>query len=381
MHNSERLLHNIDTPALILDEGLLLKNIDRLSTHVAKLGVPLRPHLKSVKSTDIAKLMLADGFGSATTSTLAEASVFSDMGVKDIIYAVGITPQKLDRVASIRNTGCDLSIILDSIEQAQAVVTAATRLGMPLPALIEVDCDGHRSGMRPHDPTLVEIGRILAAEDCLRGVLTHAGESYEVYGKEAHKVAAEIERHAAFKAAENLRSHGISCPVVSIGSTPTAHALDNADGITEVRAGVFAFFDLFQAGIGVCEPEDIALSVLTTVCGHQREKGWIIVDAGWMAMSRDRGTQGQKQDQGYGLVCDVNGLVIPDLIMIKANQEHGIIACRPGTGAKLPELKLGDQLRILPNHACATAAQYEEYNVIPTQKNAPLKRWSRFSGW
>ena len=374
-------LSDVDTPALVLDEARVLRNVDRLSSRIAKLGVTLRPHLKSVKSEELAKLMLSDSLGPATVSTLAECSVFAQMGVKDIVYAVGITPQKLSRIAAIRSMGCDLVVILDSLEQAQVLVATVKKLDVKLPALVEIDCDGHRAGVSPHDPALKEIGKILDAEDCLRGVLTHAGESYEMVGKDAHRVAAEAERQAAVFAAESLRDQGFSCPVVSIGSTPTAHALDSVEGITEVRAGVFAFFDLFQNGIEVCTTDDIALSVLTTVCGHNREKDWIIVDAGWMAMSRDRSTASQKHDQGYGLVCNIEGKLISDLVMIKANQEHGIIACRPGSGTRLPNLKIGTQLRILPNHACATAAQHSKYHVIPAQPGLAVKQWSRFRGW
>ena len=151
--------------------------------------------------------------------------------------------------------------------------------------------------------------------------------------------------------------------------------------MTEVRAGVYAFFDLVQAGIGVCTVNDIALSVLTTVLGHQKQKGWIIVDAGWMALSQDRGTANQRVDQGYGVVCDESGSVMPDLIVIKANQEHGIIARRPGSEAALPDLPVGCRLRILPIHACAMAAQFTEYNVIPAERGADLKVWPRFGGW
>lgn len=375
-------LQDLQTPSLILDEAKMLNNIRRLADHIGQLGGVLRPHLKTVKSTDIARLILTDSTGPATVSTLAEAEVFAVAGVGDITYAVGITPHKLDRIAAIRTKGCDLSVILDSPEQAQAVAKASKRLNQPIPALIELDCDGHRSGLAPNDPMLIKIGRILhegGAE--LRGVLTHAGESYMVYGNSEHAKFAEQERLTAVTAAEILRAAGLPCPVVSIGSTPTAHAVQNLDGVTEVRAGVYAFFDLVQAGIGVCDIEDIALSVLTSVVGHQKDKGWIITDSGWMSLSQDRGTAGQKLDQGYGVVCDEQGTVIPDLIVLNANQEHGVIARRSGSDGPLPDFPLGTRLRILPNHACAMAAQFSEYNVIPVDPNAPLKIWPRFGGW
>ena len=358
------------------------RNIDRLRRRAERLGVTLRPHLKTTKSVDLARRVLTDGTGPATVSTLAEAEVFAAAGVRDILYAVGIAPQKLDRVLALRASGCDLTVILDSVEQAEAVAAASRQAKQAIPALIEIDSDSHRGGVRAGDPVLLAIGRRLhegGAE--LRGVMTHAGESYGVSGSEAHAAFAGTERAAVVAAAEALRGAGLPCPVVSLGSTPTAHAARDLRGVTELRAGVYVFFDLFMAGIGVCETDDIALSVLTTVIGHQPERGWILIDAGWMAMSRDRGTAAQAVDQGYGLVCDAEGRPMPDLIVQQASQEHGIVIVRPGSGAVLPDLPLGTRLRILPNHACATAAQHARYNVLPSDPQAPLMAWPRFGGW
>jgi D-serine deaminase-like pyridoxal phosphate-dependent protein len=133
-----------------------------------------------------------------------------------------------------------------------------------------------------------------------------------------------------------------------------------------------------MAGIGVCKVEDIALSVLTTVNGHRPDKGWTLIDAGWMALSRDRGTARQPVDQGYGLVCDLDGRPIPDLIVTETSQEHGVIAHR--SGGKAPVLPVGTRVRILPNHACATAAQHEGYNVVRAGSDVQTG-WRRFSGW
>jgi len=369
-------LLDLSTPSLLLDEARMERNIDRLAVRAAALKVTLRPHLKTVKSVEIARRLIGGANGPVAVSTLAEAETFFAAGITDILYAVGVVPQKLPRVQALRTRGCDLTVILDSLAQAEALASA----GVPIPALIEIDSDGHRGGLRPDDPALVALGRRLHAAGSLRGVMTHAGESYNIRGEAAHTAFAEKERSATVAAAEALRAANLPCPVVSVGSTPTAHAARNLDGVTELRAGVYVFFDLVMAGIGVCRPDDIALSVLTAVIGHQPAKGWILVDAGWMALSRDRGTAAQAVDQGYGLVCDAEGRIIPDLIVTVANQEHGIIARRPGSTAVLPDLPLGMLLRILPNHACATAAQHSSYNVIPAE-GGPLKVWDRFGGW
>jgi len=366
----------IDTPALLLDEARMMRNIDRLSARATALGVRLRPHIKTAKSDAVARRLLGGPDGAATASTLAEAEALHAAGFRDILYAVGIAPQKLPRVQALRAQGCNLTVLLDSATQAEALCASHP----PIPALIEIDCDGHRGGLRPDDPMLLTLGRKLHAAGCLAGVMTHAGESYGVSGPQAHAAFAEQERRAVVAAAAALRGAGLPCPVVSVGSTPTAHAARDLTGVTELRAGVYVFFDLVMAGIGVCSLDDLALSVLTTVIGHQRDRGWILVDAGWMALSRDRGTAAQAVDQGYGLVCDVTGRVLPDLIVTAANQEHGIIACRPGSGAELPDLPVGTRLRILPNHACATAAQHTGYHVLPATGGSPAF-WPRFGGW
>ncbi len=374
MQRDQSDFDELTTPALLLDAAKMARNIDRLADHARGLGVTLRPHLKTAKSAEIAQCLSGGVSGPITVSTLAEAEVFHAAGHTDILYAVGIATQKLTRVQALRDQGCDLVVILDSPAQAAAVA----REGVP--ALIEIDSDGHRGGLFPDDPALIETGRILDANGALRGVMTHAGESYNVRGKVAHAKFAELERCAAVTAAEALRNAGLACPVVSVGSTPTAHAARDLSGVTELRAGVYVFFDLVMAGIDVCRTDDIALSVLTTVIGHQPSKGWVMVDAGWMAMSRDRGTATQDVDQGYGVVCDAKGRVIPDLIVTSANQEHGIVALCPGAAGPMPELPVGTHLRILPNHACATAAQHDRYNVLPAE-GGPLKIWHRFGGW
>jgi D-serine deaminase-like pyridoxal phosphate-dependent protein len=381
-HIAGQRLNNVGTPCLILDQDRMDRNVKRLRTRLEKLGVALRPHLKTTKSVDVARRVMTTPAGPATVSTLKEAEQFARAGVTDLTYAVGISPDKFERVLAIRATGVDLTVTLDTVEQAEAVASASRQAGTIIPAFIEIDCDGHRSGVLPGDrETLVAIAQALEEGGSLRGVLTHAGASYGADGDDALRVCAEVERASAVQAATLLHDAGFACPVVSVGSTPTAHFAESLEGVTEVRAGVFVFFDLVMAGIGVCQIDDIALSVLGTVIGHQPEKGWILVDAGWMAMSRDRGTAKQKVDQGYGLVCDIEGKPYGDLILSDANQEHGIISVRPGSDAPLPDLPIGTRVRILPNHACATGAQHDAYHVVRSGSDRIDAVWPRFGGW
>ncbi len=376
-------LDNLSTPALILDRDRMDRNIARLKGLMATHGVTLRPHLKTAKSIDAARRIFPDGPGPITVSTLAEAEYFArEGGFTDITYAVGLDPSKAIRAARIHADGVDLKVTLDTPEQAQALGEAGKAVGSCPAAFIEVDCDGHRGGIAPDDSQLILVARALRdAGVPLAGVLTHAGESYNLHDPDALAKAAEGERAAAVKAAGALRADGFDCPIVSVGSTPTAHFARDLAGVTEVRAGVFMFFDLVMHGIGVCAIDDLAISVLTTVIGTKPEKGWILVDAGWMAMSRDRGTSNQAIDQGYGMVCDLSGKPYPDLIVDQASQEHGILALRAGSSATLPDLPIGTRVRILPNHACATGAQHAGYNVIAGGGSDIVAFWPRMRGW
>jgi D-serine deaminase-like pyridoxal phosphate-dependent protein len=356
------------------------RNIARVKERLKALGVSNRPHLKTAKCVEVARAMMNSPSGPATVSTLKEADEFAAAGVKDMLYAVSITPNKYAHVSRLRAQGVDLTVALDSVEAAQQLAAYCAEQGEKIPVLIEIDSDGHRSGVRAGDALIIEIAQALQTHCELRGVMTHAGASYDCYSAEAKAAMAEQERSAAVQSAQMLRDAGFAAPVVSVGSTPTALFAQSLDGVTEVRSGVAVFFDLVMAGLNVCSTSDIAISVLASVIGHQREKGWIIVDAGWMAMSRDRGTAKQPVDQGYGLVCDAQGHVIDDLIMSGANQEHGILSIRADSKAALPDLPVGSLVRILPNHACATGAQHDVYRVLSADAEI-VDTWPRFRGW
>lgn len=376
-------IDDLVTPSLLLDRERLDRNIERLASRARDLGVTLRPHVKTAKSLDVVRRLFPDGPGPITVSTLAEAEYFAGHGYRDMTYAVGLSPASALRAMQIcQRTGADIKLLLDTEEQADALAEIRSVTGMVPSILIELDCDDHRGGLKPDDPRLVTVAdRVVAAGGNLAGVLAHAGESYALNSPEALEHAAENERRATVHAAEILRSHGHACPVVSLGSTPTAHFARSLEGVTELRAGVYMFFDLVQHGVGVCGIDDLAISVLATVIGIKPEKGWLLVDAGWMALSRDRGTASQQVDQGYGMVCDATGQVLEDVIVSQASQEHGILTLRAGSDRKMPDLKVGDRVRILPNHACAMAAQHEFYSVVVGPSPEIEARWTRIRGW
>lgn len=372
-------LMQLSTPAALIDERRLDRNIARMQAHVAALGVQFRPHVKTSKCVAVATRQRAAGAHGITVSTLKEAEQFHAAGFDDILYAVGLAPHRAAQALALQRAGCQLTVVVDSLAAAEALIAAAE--GQPVRVMIELDVDGHRAGVPPDAPRLIELGRLLHTRGmALHGVMAHAGSSYDCRDAAALARCAEAERAGTVRGAQRLRDAGLPCPVVSVGSTPTALSARALAGVTEVRAGVYVFFDLVMRGLGVCTTDDLALSVLATVIGHQAERGWVITDAGWTAMSRDRGTPGACPDPGYGLVCDVAGNLLDGWVLGTTNQEHGIVSHRDGAGASVVDhFPLGTKLRILPNHACATAGQHDAYHVVHDQRVRAT--WPRFGGW
>ncbi|ANH75712.1 D-threo-3-hydroxyaspartate dehydratase [Ralstonia insidiosa] len=382
MTSSTSSLDALDTPAALIDLPRMQHNIARMQQRMNAMGVTFRPHVKTTKCLDVVRAQVAAGAQGITVSTLKEAEAFFAAGITDILYAVGIVAAKLPRAMALRRQGCDLKLVVDNVEAAHAVVDHYRTHDERCEVWIEVDTDGHRSGITPEQDALLEVGRILQAGGIeVGGVMTHAGSSYDLNDQAALAALAEQERAGCARAAQRLREAGVPCAAVSVGSTPTALATAHLEGVTEVRAGVYVFFDLVMHNVGVCKIDEIALSVLTTVIGHQADKGWVIVDAGWMAMSRDRGTAKQSHDFGYGQPCALDGTPFDGLTLIGANQEHGILAASDGSvrddlAARFP---VGTKLRILPNHACATGAQFPEYHAVSSRGGVEV--WGRFHGW
>ncbi len=379
-------LQDLNTPAALVDTARMQRNIARMQQRMNSLGVAFRPHVKTTKCIAIAQAQIAAGARGITVSTLKEAEQFFAAGITDILYAVGMVAPKLKQAAALIASGCALKIIADSTDSASAIVAWSREHGVPFEVWIEIDTDGHRSGVQPQGDELITIGRLLheGGQTTLGGVMTHAGSSYDLNTPAALEAMAEQERSLCVLAAQRLRTAGLPCPNVSVGSTPTALSARRLDGVTEVRAGVYVFFDLVMANVGVCSPDDVALSVLTTVIGHQADKGWAIVDAGWMAMSRDRGTQKQQHDYGYGQLCDASGQRIDGYTLTGANQEHGIISRSGEADLDIAQhFPVGTQLRVLPNHACATGAQFPEYHAIYQKEGGDEvgPTWPRFYGW
>jgi D-serine deaminase-like pyridoxal phosphate-dependent protein len=216
----------------------------------------------------------------------------------------------------------------------------------------------------------------------LAGVLTHAGNSYQCRTLADIQHVAETERLAAVTAATQLRAAGLPCPVVSVGSTPTAtHGL-SVEGLTEMRCGVYMFGDVFQAEIGSHRLEDIAVSVLATVIGHRPDMNSALIDAGGLALSKDRstGAAGLAEDIGFGMILSEDGSRrIGSVRVGHVYQEHGMLTAEGPF--PFDELPIGARVRVLPNHVCMTAAMYDGYRVVDSGAGPVVDLWSRINGW
>lgn len=373
-------LENLDTPCLLLDKKLLEKNCENVRQKLEKDNVTLRPHVKTPKSIEIARVALGKKSGPITVSTLKEAEFFASAGFKDILYAVSIVPNKLSRLKNIQNKyNCKIICILDSLEIAKKLMSFSKLNNFKLNVLIEIDCGEGRTGLKFDSNIIYEISRILKKEPLidLLGVLTHAGHSYSSNKTTIiSKIAGEEKRKALH--AKKIIEEVTDCSIVSIGSTPTLLSSHSLNGITEIRAGIYMFWDLAQASRGICNIEDIAVTVLSTVISHNHYKNRIILDAGALALSHDISSNHFRPNFGYGLVCEPHSCKpLLNLSISEVYQEHGVIDINDTIWFK--KLPIGSFVRILPNHSCITCAGYENYNVI--QNNEIRNTWSRTNGW
>jgi D-serine deaminase-like pyridoxal phosphate-dependent protein len=379
----------IPTPALILNRSRLSRNADRMSKRLADMGVRLRPHMKTAKSADVARLATKDHFGGVTVSTVAEARYMAEKGINDIFYAVGLSPGKVAPLAEIQaSTDAAITVLTDNVDALKAVAAEAQRLETSFPVLVEIDCGGGRAGLVAEDPDLIEVVKAIVDAPALEfaGIMTHAGQSYGCNSTEEMADVAEVERSTLVEVGQMLADQGFACKTLTTGSTPTAAHARSMEGITEARPGVYMFSDVMQAHFGWGTTDDIAVSVLATVIGHRKDLGQLLIDAGGLALSKDRGMESRDPNIGLGVVCDTNTQPIKGLYVADSHQEHGIIKAADSSSIPWNDLPVGSRVRVLPVHACMTAAAHDYYNVVDEDADgnedfSSLTIWQRQNGW
>ena len=375
-------LAELETPCLIADRTRIEANARRMLERARKYGFELRPHLKTTKSAAIATIAHGGGKGPITVSTLKEAEYFLGHGFTDITYAVCITPNKFGHVADLIDRGADLRVLIASQGIAGELAKFAEGRSMPIKVMIEIDCGDHRTGLPPGADELIAAARRIAAGDgvLFEGLLTHGGHSYGCKTKPEIVAVAEQERTSLLEAQARLGDAGIEAGVLSSGSTPTAAMGESFEGLTELRPGVYLAGDLFQAQIGSCRFDDIAISVLASVIAHDPARNHLVIDAGGLALSKDRSTENSPIDYGYGLLAGADGSPLTsELIVTGVSQEHGLVtSTEPVPYDALP---IGSLVRVLPNHVCMTAASYDKYFVTDGIGMSIVCEWDKTTGW
>jgi D-serine deaminase-like pyridoxal phosphate-dependent protein len=371
-------LFSLKTPCLILDAARVRRNAARVSEIALRNGVRLRPHVKTHKCVEVTRIATEKQSGAVTVSTLAEAWALARGGFTDFTYAVPVEPGKFAEAIELVRSGAALNLLTDNEDIPPLLDAAARAAGVKLNVFVKIDCGYHRCGVEPHTPAAWEIPRMIAAAANLRfaGILTHAGHSYHAQSVEEIAAIARHERDSMVALAEKLRGTGIAVPCVSIGSTPTINHIDHLRGVDEVRPGNYIFYDAFQATLGSCGFEDCALTVLAAVTHRDRERRKVILDAGAIALSKDRGAVEFDADCGYGRVLDLDGRDL-GLRVESLSQEHGVF--HVADAETLERLRVGARVRVLANHSCLAAAQHDAYNVL--EDGAIAGRWEIHRGW
>jgi len=345
-----------------------------MKARAQKNSVTLRPHVKTHKTVEIAKMQTSAEAPGITVSTLAEARFYQKAGFNDITYAFPITANKLSEAAGLNADLQVFNILLDQPQTQSAVEAYGRQHGIKFNVFLKVDCGYHRAGVDPSKPESVQFAHRLAASGFIvfKGILTHAGHSYHCSNPAEIVAVAKQERDLMAQFADRLQENGIACESISVGSTPTAMHAPDWQGVTEIRPGNYVFFDKFQADIGSCRRQEVAATVLTTVVAHYPAHNQMLIDAGALALSKDLGADHLGREIVFGTVRNH-----PQLRIFSISQEHGLITANdPLAFEKHP---VGSLLRIIPNHSCLTAALFPKYHVV--DEDQVVDEWTPMRGW
>jgi len=373
---------SLPSPVVLIEESRLLANLDTMAERAAAQGVRLRPHTKTHKSVDLARMQLDRGAHGITVAKVGEAEVFAAAGFDDIRLAyVTLGADKWNRLLKLEKGGVRISFCVDTPEGARAVAAHYHEAGRRARVLLEIDTGYHRCGIRWDATALEDFVRELSGMDGLEliGILTHAGNAYygprrmsdervgdqsaEETREEALRRVGREERDRMLDVAVRLAEAGVipapdgptgtgSDFEISIGSTPSLRYFENVTRggfrITEIRPGNYVFHDATQVGLGVAPYSACALTVRATVISKHRNPDGserLFLDAGKKVLTSD----GAFGHEGFGVLLynerDMSPL--PHHTISALSEEHGWLRVRGGS-----TLSVGDTVRLVPNHAC-----------------------------
>lgn len=359
-------LEDLQTPALVVDLDKLEANIATMAEKTRRLGVSLRPHIKTHKCIEIAQMQQAAGCRGLTVSTLYEARVFADHGFDDLTWAF---PLILNRMPEVRELAERLTLRL--LVDSAAAIDALEAQRFPFHIWLKVDCGYHRAGVDPGGSLALELAERLSESDLLRfdGLLTHSGHAYKADSLVSLRAVAEQERRVMSQFASELRDRNLVVPAVSVGSTPAMSVVEDLQGIDEARPGNYVFYDRMQADLGACQVPDCAVTVLASVVSSQPGADHCVVDAGALSLSKDAASPIDGEESMGEIFRDYElGALSESAHLGALSQEHGILSCN---------LPVGQRVRILPNHSCLTVACFDECAVV--RGDRVVDRWKIWS--
>jgi D-serine deaminase-like pyridoxal phosphate-dependent protein len=341
-------LADLDTPSLLIDLDTLERNVAEMQDVANAAGVRLRPHTKTHKCPDIARMQLDAGASGITVAKLGEAEVMVEAGIDDLLIAYPIVGErKLERLRALAERA-SMRVTTDSVEVAEGIGRVGRDLGRDVPLLIEVDTGLHRVGRPAGTPTVElvkELTKVAGVE--VLGLLTHAGHAYASTSPEELRTAAEREGLDLVETAERCAAEGIELREISVGSTPTARIVAGVTGVTEIRPGTYVFNDVQQMRLGVATEATCAVRVLTTVVAHPTDERFVL----------DAGTKAFTSDGGDGPPFPGRGVVAgrPELVLDFMNEEHTV-----GHRTGADDVRIGDRLEVIPLHVCSTVNMFDE---------------------
>lgn len=343
---------NLETPAVLVDENIMMNNILSIQQKADHAEVKVRPHAKTHKSIYIANKQYENGAAGITVSKVSEALVFIEAGIPSITVAYPLVNYKrtfrLLKAATKKNT--ELNLIVDSRLSLQTIAKAAQQMQKTVAVYIKIDVGLHRCGLQPTDPLIIELAYAIQSNIFLifKGILSHAGHAYGAIDRQQVKRIAKDELQLMRQAKKWLKTNGIEkIDEISVGATPTVLAADSLEGVTEIRPGNYVFMDRTPLRLDLIKKSQIALSVLTTIVS--KNDHYYITDAGSKTLSSDRGAHGVIGMEGYGLAYPVLKFrkKKSEMLVTQLSEEHGFVQRRDSV-----KLEVGDKLRILPNHSC-----------------------------
>ncbi len=349
-------IEELETPAVVVDAAKLQANIDRMAAAAHDAGVALRPHVKTHKTREICAMQRAAGASGFTVAKPSEAQALGFGGDDAVCHAYPAIGPRIERLLDLQATGVELLATVDSEAGLRDVAARASARGASLDCLIKIDVGYHRCGVAP-DAAFLERAVVLTAGlhgARIRGVLSHGGHSYGAEDVEAVARIAQQEGDLTVAAAARLRALGVEDPIVSVGSTPTACAVLEVDGVTEIRPGTYVFYDATQVRLGAATAADCALRVLCRVVSTAAG-AHVVIDGGSKTFTNDRvPAPGSGESAGLVFTGLHDDTVEPEIRITRFAEEHGILE-GPGVG----RLQVGDLVSVAPAHACGCTNLHE----------------------